>query len=535
MINQNFDPQILHRYLDGTASAEDIEELSAWLRSNADARLEFIEMLNLDSTLAAVSQPFSAEDAAAMTQACEPASMSIDQVTAATESKVAVIGSKDSSTLHRLAWLATAACVAMLLSGVWWSQRTPQPWATVQSRVGAGEFAVGAGLRGEVNQIQVGVVQLVTARGAQIVIEAPATFQFESNNRLRLTRGRLSAEVPPAAKGFTVVTPSGEAIDLGTRFGVDVPTDGPAEIHVFEGEVIAKVSGTKASENLFGGDARALEGGAGAARELRSSAFIQKNEMAELSAGHSSKQRRRAEASIVALRNDPTLIALFDFELNEEVPPGVFRMAQGRWPGSRAPEFVSVGDHVKLDVGGDHQWPQLTLAAWVRLDRLGAPFQSLLHTDGWNETKLGQVHWMVTRHTTMRLALYGNTLAPGSVEPDIFPDSRTPVLPEQGRWIHLATVYDAKARTVRFFLNGEFDKQTRQDIAYPAKLGPSQIGNWNREDRKLSGRIDEFIILGRAMSDKEIQDLYSAGSPYPAMIHKQNRPPQNLAPVKNDE
>ena len=171
----------------------------------------------------------------------------------------------------------------------------------------------------------------------------------------------------------------------------------------------------------------------------------------------------------------------------------------------------------------------MSLAAWVRLDRLGAPFQSLLHTDGWNETKLGQVHWMVTRHTTMRLALYGNTLAPGSVDPDIFPDSRTPVLPEQGRWVHLATVYDADTRTVRFFLNGELDKVGNQEIAHPAKLGPSQIGNWNSEDRKLSGRIDEFIIMGRVMSDKEIRDLYLAGSPYPTANRTKRNPSESGA------
>jgi len=124
------------------------------------------------------------------------------------------------------------------------------------------------------------------------------------------------------------------------------------------------------------------------------------------------------------------------------------------------------------------------------------------------------VHWMVTRNTTMRLALFGNTLAPGSDEHEHFPDSRTPVLPEQGRWVYLAAVYDSTQRTVRFYLNGEFDKETHQDIAHPARLGPAQIGNWDKQDRKLSGRIDELLILGRAMSDDEVRALFAAGNPY---------------------
>ena len=189
-------------------------------------------------------------------------------------------------------------------------------------------------------------------------------------------------------------------------------------------------------------------------------------------------------------------------------------MAQGRWPGSAAPEFVHEGDHIKLNVGSEKVWPRLTLAAWVRLDHLGSPYQSLYHTDGWQSETPGQVHWMLTQDSKMRLALRGNSLAPGSTEQHGFPDSSTSVLPQRGRWMHLATVYDAEARSVRFYLNGQFDKETRQEVAHPARLGPAQIGNWNKQDRKLSGRMDEFLLLGRALSDSEIRELYLSGTPY---------------------
>lgn len=515
MINdQNMDR--LNRYLDGNASAEDVEQLNARLREGADARKQFIELLNLDSALEAVSESSLIDDLTlGNSGAIGSLAASADSVRSEPVHSTAD-SSADSSGRLPMGWLiAAAACIALAFGGLWSFQEPSQPWATVKSHVGVDELANGTELRDKPHQINAGMVQLVTARGARVVIEAPALFQFESANRLRLTRGRLSADVPPSAKGFTVVTPSGEAVDLGTRFGVDVPVDGTAEIHVFQGEVIAKASGSTASDNLYTGEAMTLAAGTNTARDLRSSAFIQPDEMSELAAGHVTGRQTQAEASIAAIRNDPALIALLDFEA-DKVHPGVFRMAQGRWPGSRAPEFVSVGDHMKLNVGEDREWSQLTLAAWVRLDRLGSPYQSLLHTDGWDQNKPGQVHWMVTKQTTMRLALDGNTLAPGSDELEDFPDSRTPVLPEQGRWVHLVTVYDAEARTVRFYLNGKFDKEGRQAIAHPAKLGPSQIGNWSNQDRKLSGRIDELIILGRAMSDTEIQNLFVAGSPYPS-------------------
>ncbi len=478
-------PDLIAAYLSGTITPPQMQQLNAMLLADAEARREFAELLNLDSALAALAADW-------------------------TPAQVAVKPTRWLTASPR--WLSAAACISMLF-GTWFWQDTHRAYATVGKAAGVVELADGASLRGESYHISAGSISLITARGARIVIEAPAEFRFESAQRLHMKRGRLAADVPPAAKGFTVITPTGDAIDLGTRFGVDVPSTGSAEVHVFQGEVITQASGSHANQSLRGGDAVSFAQGASTNRELRSSAFIQPDELPGLTAGLAAGQRAQSDNALAALRKDPALIALLDFESAEELP-GVYRTVQGRWPGSHAPEFVNVGDHLKLDVGGDHGWPQLTLAAWVRIDRLGAPYQSLLHTDGWSKNNPGQVHWIINRDTTMRLALIGDTLAPGSTELQGYPDSLTPVLPEQGRWVHLAAVYDSARATVRFYLNGQFDKETRLEIAHPARLGPAQIGNWNQQDRKLSGRVDELLLLGRAMSDSELHALHAAGNPY---------------------
>jgi hypothetical protein len=475
-------------YLDGTITPPQLQQLNALLLADAAARREFAELLNVDSALAALAADWAPPQVAA-----KPAKPT-RWLTASPR------------------WLAAAACVSLLL-GAWFWQDTHRAYATVGKAAGVVELADGTKLRGESYAISAGSISLTTARGARIVIEAPAEFRFESAQRLHMKRGRLAADVPPSAKGFTVITPTGDAVDLGTRFGVDVPSSGSAEVHVFQGEVITKASGAHANQSLRGGDAVSFAQGASTARELRSSAFIQPDELPGLTAGLAAGQRARSAAAVAALKQDPALIALLDFESTEELP-GVYRRVQGRWPGSHAPEFVNVGDHLKLDVGVGRDWPQLTLAAWVRIDRLGAPYQSLLHTDGWSGNNPGQVHWIINRDTTMRLALIGNTLAPGSTERQGHPDSRTPVLPEQGRWVHLATVYDSTRGTVRFYLNGLLDSETHLQTAHPARLGPAQIGNWNQQDRKLSGRVDELLLLGRAMSDDELRALHAAGNPY---------------------
>src|SRR5205085_4671235 len=62
-------------------------------------------------------------------------------------------------------------------------------------------------------------------------------FEFTSAERLILTQGRMSANVPRQALGFTVETPSAKVVDLGTRFAVKVEADGTTEAHVFEGKI----------------------------------------------------------------------------------------------------------------------------------------------------------------------------------------------------------------------------------------------------------------------------------------------------------
>lgn len=483
-MNSRFE-DLSNHYLDGQATADEVAELDRFLQDPA-LRRAFMDLANLDAALA--------EQAAGWEKP--------------------LVVAKASPVRFKTAriWMAAAACVAFGTLVFLWQQST-QTWATVAQGVGSAQLSPGTVVRGEEHELKAGTVEFITAQGARVVIEAPATFRFENAQRLRLLHGRVAADVPPSAKGFTVVTPTGKAVDLGTKFGVDVPLQGTAEVHVFEGEVIAQSKGSSQKQSLRNGEAYALHSGAGLSREIRSSAFIRPDEIASLSAGFAAGQRARSEALLARLRQDPALIALLDFESKEE-RSGSYRMVQGRWPGSQAPEFVSIGDHMKLDVGGDRAWPQLTLAAWVRLDRLGAPFQSLYHTDGWDENKPGQVHWIINRDTTMRLALKGNVLAANTGENQGFPDSLSPVLPEQGRWVHLAVVYDATARSVRFYLNGRFDKAVALSVAHPARLGPAQIGNWNSKDRKLSGRVDELLLLGRSMSEDEVATLYVAGTPY---------------------
>jgi|GEM_PF-2588085 len=70
--------------------------------------------------------------------------------------------------------------------------------------------------------------------GAEVILRGPAQLRVDSGMDCYLNRGELSATVPEVAHGFTVSTPLGQVVDLGTRFGVNV--DKEIEVQVFEGE-----------------------------------------------------------------------------------------------------------------------------------------------------------------------------------------------------------------------------------------------------------------------------------------------------------
>jgi ferric-dicitrate binding protein FerR (iron transport regulator) len=487
----------LEQYARGAATAQTVQLLEEALRSDPDFRRQFIETLHIDAELAALAASLEGEAPSPPTPVQPPPQTGISQ-------KI-----RDFPT--RLA-IAAAAAIAFGAAGMLWMGTFHSPYATVLDSAGTA-FQPGESLRGERLRFERGSVQLLTARGARVVVESPAELRFQSAQCLQLWRGKIAAECPPSAHGFTVITPEGRAVDLGTRFGVDVPEKGDPEIHVFEGEVIARPNGSKPGQSLRKGEATALAQGNHRTRELRSSSFIQSDELPHLAAGLAAGQHQRSNLAWTRINQDPALVAAFDFE-GGSPPSGSARLAQGRWPGSQAAEFVNVGEHFKTNVGSGQEFSQLTLAAWVRIDRMEGHYQSLYHTDGWNSGNPGQLHWMINPQGSMRLALKGNLRVESDPSQEQYPDSHSAVLSEQGRWMHLATVYDASQRSVRFYLNGKLDGQSIQGRALPARLGPAQIGNWDRSDRKLSGRIDELLILSRSLEDAEINALYESGTPY---------------------
>jgi hypothetical protein len=87
-----------------------------------------------------------------------------------------------------------------------------------------------------------GEVELLYDTGVKLILYGPAEFLVRDIGGV-LHCGGLVASVPEAGHGFTIETPHGKVIDLGTEFGVVVDDFGVSEVSVFEGKVEAFPTG----------------------------------------------------------------------------------------------------------------------------------------------------------------------------------------------------------------------------------------------------------------------------------------------------
>lgn len=109
-------------------------------------------------------------------------------------------------------------------------------WGQDQRHYGFGDVVS----NGESVELTDGLLQLTFNSGAKVIIQGPARFVPQSAMLAKLERGKISALVSESAHGYTVVTPTAEIVDLGTEFAVDVTNDGSTELHVLDGDVLAR-------------------------------------------------------------------------------------------------------------------------------------------------------------------------------------------------------------------------------------------------------------------------------------------------------
>lgn len=428
--------------------------------------------------------------------------------------------------LHTIASGALAASVT--LAATWWAQSAADEEATTDT-VAVLMREVNAEWEGRAPQngmpltpgllkLKRGLAQIEFYQGARVTLEGPAAFELVSASEARCTQGKLSAHVPPQARGFRIQTPRGTVVDLGTDFGLDL-TSPEAQVHVFKGEVELHPDGSR-MQPLKEGEAALL---AATVKRLAAdqAAFASLEKLDERTAESQRAAFEQWLRSSAAADSDPALLVRLDFQ--DEAHTRVLRnhalhapqvaagsivgcqWTEGRWPGKRALEFRNLSDRVRLGIPGEHE--ALTLSAWVRVDGLDRPYNSLFMVEGYEN---GAVHWQITREGRLRLGLAGREGHPAK-------DHDTPAIitPERfGQWTHLATCVDPAAREVRHYLNGALIARVPRQAGFALRMPMAELGNWNNGGhqgasavRHLSGLMDEFLLHRRVLTESEIQRL----------------------------
>ncbi|MBL9173600.1 MAG: FecR domain-containing protein [Verrucomicrobiales bacterium] len=533
----------------GTATGEQLRALNHVLRTNPEARDAYLLRVELHARLASDPDLFLSPDAANPAADAAPSRQFLPPQPAV--SNPAFIARwRTPQTLV----LAIAACLALMLAGAGWWRRNPpthRPEATsravamlaraVNARWSSTHSPpqLGSPLEPGLLRLESGLVQIVFYNGARVALEGPAEIRLVTSSSADGILGRLTAEVPPQARDFRISTPVLAVTAPGTSFGLNLGRD-RTELHAFEGTVRFHTRDDTIARSLDAGSGVVLEGTRPPSPlPAHPSGFdslfaLQTRSVAADSVRY--QQWRRANQQ---RRQDSSLWVHFDFEhgsasdwrlpnngsLSGTVPDATIvgcQWQEGRWASKPALEFRGVSDRVRLNVPGPCE--ALTLAAWVRIQGLDRPINSLFMSDGFLP---GTVHWVIRDDGALGLTVIG----PGGHH-QILASPPVMTVDQFGIWTHLAVVLNPGEQRATHYVNGQPVSRHRVRIAPPFEPGAAELGNWNAvgfpgDDpfliRNFSGVLDEFSLYGRALDDAEIESLYAQGRP-------QSDPPASARP-----
>ena len=391
-----------------------------------------------------------------------------------------------------------------------------------------------------------GVAEIDFFCGARLIVEGPSKMFLESDWSVRFVKGRLRANVPPAARGFTVKAADSEIIDLGTEFALDVSRES-IRVEVLDGEIKLK-GGQHHGSHLVTGESRSLLG-----VELSEDAFEGLSTFDDVSRRHEESQRirfNRWKKFSNQLDRDDRLIAYYpvlEFKDGRSISNtadtsderhgtlvGPVGFANGRFGAvSSSLEFDRPGARVRTRIDGEFH--AFTFATWVRIDELSQKYNALFMSDGYEN---GEPHWQIrddgrlmfsvmvddSQEIHVKNAMDQKVVRDAGLHRVYFTEPIWDFL-NSGQWFHLAVVYDPAGRQVCQYVNGtriSSEEIIDKFFVDSLRIGTAEIGNWGQPFRNspwfavrnLNGAIDELAIYNAALSGEEILNLYENGKPH---------------------
>ena len=366
-----------------------------------------------------------------------------------------------------------------------------------------------------------GLVELTFSCGALMVVEGPADLKFESDLAVALRSGKVRAECPDEANGFTVRTPRANIVDRGTAFGASVDGQGRTEVQVFKGKVDTEVTDPSGQSSRF---FQLSEGEAlniGDAKDAVVALSTNPNAFPRLPPLSSTELWNRWRNYRSQLLQDPDLMGYWSFDdkdardltphHNDGFPmnsPAYSPKVPAAVGGglcldvSAGPKFVQVPHSKSLDLRNS-----MTIAFWLRGDNQQQDWSrviskaGMMNCRGWvihRASDLDQIRTVVGNrsHCNQSIAdvkgVYDNA------------------------WHHLAVVLNSGSWQV--YLDGEFYSHgtyRHQDEGL-SSTGEMIIGAAGEDQVMVGsldfeGQIDELCIFSRPLGADEIRRMCPAG------------------------
>lgn len=167
-------------------------------------------------------------------------------------------------------WAVLAACAACVLIGLsvrslfFSNPRTAPTVATLTTQQAIWEGLApsdGPLATHSSYMLRSGFASLHFSSGVEVTLEAPCRFAISGPLEMSVDHGRAAVRVPEPVDEFTVRTPGGDLVDLGTEFGIAVGSDGRSPVvltDVYVGEI--EIRHAAEPLRLRAGNSRALLG-----------------------------------------------------------------------------------------------------------------------------------------------------------------------------------------------------------------------------------------------------------------------------------
>lgn len=404
-----------------------------------------------------------------------------------------------------------------------------QPYASLSSDydaiIGGSPATLSQGFREGELALEGGIAQLSFRNGAQIVLEGRCGFEIIDEMTVVLTHGKMWAYCPEDAYGFKVLAPNGrEIIDLGTEFGIEISSSGTTNVHVFDG-LVDVISPNSKPQRVTAGSALTWSNDDTSIShsEAQLDKFITPETLA--------KKRFQAYKKSIASRDD--LLLYYDFETQKgrrtpnsaphssKKTQGIIRgtnTVHGRFNSNRALQFENTGDRVELKMPPLGSASSFTTAAWLKIDRFDSRISTIINSSNWEP---GSIHFQIGQEGTLKIGINGGWSLLSNRD-----------VIGLGKWHFIAVTWNFETKKTQLFCDGlpipsKSSIVTTQITPLQPQFGVSQIGAWTetvdyrdnslvdppRLSRELRGRIDEIMIFDHALTEKEILDLYTIGSP----------------------